>query len=178
MKTVLTSLLAVALIFAASMNLQAQEEKKKQKKGNNPTEASLLEQTFKAIQKAEITAEQETAIKALIKEIAPKIVEAQTKAGSMLTNEQKKARGEALKKAREEGLKGKAVQDAANAALNLSEEEAKKYKEAVAGAEQANKELKEKVMALLTEEQRAKLGVKPKANGEGKGKNKKEKDNA
>lgn len=178
MKTVLTSLLAVALILTASMNLQAQEEKKKQKKGNIPTEATILEQTFKSIQKAEITAEQETAIKGLVKELAPKILEAQAKSGAVLTNDQKKVRNEALKKAREEGLKGKAIQEAVSAALNLSEEDAKKFKEAQAAVEQLNKELKEKVMALLTEEQRSKLGAKPKANGEGKGKNKKEKENA
>jgi len=98
--------------------------------------------------------EQKAKVKELWKEYQPKFKEA---AGGVLTTEQKKARDDAIKAAKDAGKKGPEVFKAVRAAVKLTDEQKAKMKEAM---KPLRKELHEKVMAILTPEQQGQLKAK------------------
>ena len=113
----------------------------------------------------ELTADEKTKLDALNKEFGPKLAELRKKQASIITADQKKARAEALKKAKADGKKGKELQAAANAALALTDDQKKQQAETKKAAGSLNKEIRGKFAALLTDEQKAKLkGGKKKKN--------------
>ena len=74
-----------------------------------------------------------------------------------MTDEQKKASKEAMDKARADGKRGKEVWDAGQAAVKLTPEQKTKMDEAKKASEALDKELREKVDAFLTQEQKDQL---------------------
>ncbi len=104
-----------------------------------------------------LTPEQETKLADLRKEFDPKFKAAREKMESVLTDEQKKARGEAMKTARDAGKKGKDVWDAAEAAMKLSDEQKTKLSDARKEMGDLYKEFDKKFRAFLTPEQQDKL---------------------
>lgn len=152
--------LGLALVMAAP----AVAQRRKQQAGG---------QLRNALKKVELSEEQQTKVDALFKEYGPKLQEANQAVA--LTKEQRQARTEAMKKANEQDLKGKARNEMIQAALKLTDEQ----KEAQAAQRKLTTELRGKLAAILTAEQQEKSGLKPaarKGKGKGKGKGKKKKD--
>jgi len=105
----------------------------------------------------ELTADQKTKLDALNKEFGPKLAECRKKAAGIITADQKKARAEAVKKAKADGKKGKEVQAAANTALAITADQKTQQAECKKAMQALNKEIKTQFAALLTDEQKAKL---------------------
>ena len=146
MKKTLTIL--TACVLAVSFVTPVIAADKKKKKG--PT-------AVKVPMGIELTAEQKTKLDALNKEFGPKLAECRKKAASIITADQKKARAEAVKKAKADGKKGKEVQAAANAALAITADQKTQQAECKKAMQALNKEIKTQFAALLTDEQKAKL---------------------
>ena len=104
----------------------------------------------------ELSAAQKTKLDALNKEFGPKLAECKAKAGSIVTKDQKKARVEALKKAKADGKKGKELRAAADAALALTADQKAQQAETKKALLALNKEIKTQFAAILTDEQKAK----------------------
>ena len=105
----------------------------------------------------ELTADQKTKLDALNKEFGPKLAECRKKAASIITADQKKARAEAVKKAKADGKEGKELKAAANAALAITADQKTQQSECKKAMGALNKEIKTQFVALLTDEQKAKL---------------------
>jgi uncharacterized protein (DUF885 family) len=90
--------------------------------------------------------------------------ELREKLDKVMTEEQKKARLEVMKEAREkgkEGKKGKELAQAIKDAMKLSEEQQKNYDETDKKIVALRQEILEKVKPLLTDEQKEKLPKRP-----------------
>ena len=105
----------------------------------------------------ELTADQKTKLDALNKEFGPKLAECRAKANSIVTKDQKKARSEAFKKAKADGKEGKELKAAANAALAITADQKAQQAETKKAMAALNKEIKTQFVALLNDEQKAKL---------------------
>jgi hypothetical protein len=122
--------------------------------------AKLSDTAFNFPKQIQPTDEQKTKLEDLKKEYGSKLDEIGTRIDAIMTPERKKVAEEATKKAKEDGKKGKELQEAVIAALELPAEDAAKLKEARADRSKLMKEINQKKMALLTDEQKAQL--KPK----------------
>jgi Spy/CpxP family protein refolding chaperone len=157
---VVTAMLALAVSLAIVGNLWAAEEKKAPERGRPGPGGfmggpMLLDQIGK-MKGMNLTDEQKTKLEALKKEYDPKLKEAHDKMDSILTPEQKKARDEAMK-ARDEAIKaGKSARDAREGfrGLKLTDEQREKMGEAMKAAQPLQREVREKVMEILTKEQK------------------------
>jgi Spy/CpxP family protein refolding chaperone len=143
--------LSVVLMFAASLvmvgRLSAQE---KQIRG--PREpGSAVDQLDRAFTNLNLTDAQKSQFAELKKEYGPKLKAAAEKLN--LTDEQKKARREAMKTARDAGERGPKAMEAAIAAMKLTTEQ----KAAMEEMQTLGKEFREKATALLTPEQKEQL---------------------
>ena len=164
MKSVAKNLLLMVLVLAVAAPLAA-EDKKKKKPGKRPAARSRI-QIPKGV---ELSAKQKEKVEALRKEYGPKFVALRKK--QALSKDVRGARAEAIKKAKAEGKKGKELRAAVAAAVRLTDEQ----KAAQAKMRALQKEIRAAVMALLTDEQRAKLS---KRGGKKKGEKKKKKKDA
>jgi hypothetical protein len=147
MKRLTTQLLVLLLMAVVAAPLAAQQQNKKKQ----PT---LAERTLKRFAKAELNEEQTAKIKELATAAAPKLTAARKKAA--LTAEQRQAMSAARKKATDDGLKGKALREAVQAAGNLTDEQ----KVGVAEQRALTLEFNKATIGLLSEDQRTKAGVK------------------
>ena len=166
MKSVAKNLLMLVLVLAIAAPLAAEDKKKRKKKPGKRAAAGARIQFPKGV---EPSAEQQEKLAELRKEYGPKIVAIRKK--QALSKDVRKARAEALKKARAEGKKGKELRAAVAAAVPLTDEQ----KAAQAKMRALQKEIRAAVFALLTDEQKAKL---PKRGGKKKGGKKKKKKDA
>lgn len=108
----------------------------------------------------DLTDEQKTQIKELRKEYGPKLKDARPNMDSLLTEEQKQARAEAMEAAKAAGKEGRDVRKDVREAVKLTDEQKAKLAEGREAAVAARKELHEKVLAILTPEQQAQLKEK------------------
>ncbi len=143
-------ILVVAVLIACPV--VAQEKKKGRRggaRGSDPT-ARLLEGL-------NLTDEQKAKVEEVSKELAPKVAELRKKQEGILTDEQKKAREEALKEARSAGKSRQETAKAVEDAVKLTDEQ--KAKRAEVGKEMADlqKTRMEKIKAFLTAEQKEQL---------------------
>lgn len=122
------------------------ETKKADRKGKR---ASLADQKLKELAKVELTEEQKTQIQELAAEVEPKLEEARKKVNELIPAETRKARQEAVAKAKAEGKKPEDVVTA----FKLTEEQLAAQK-AVREVQQG---FNKKVNELLTPEQRQAL---------------------
>ena len=109
---------------------------------------------WKMLKELNLTDQQKAKLKELRKEYEPKFKNA---ADSVLTADQKKARDDAVKAAKDAGKKGEEVFKAARAAVKLTDDQKAKMKEAL---KSVGKELHERIQAILTPEQREQLKAK------------------
>ncbi len=142
-------ILVVALLMVCPVLAQ---EKKRERKGGrggfDPVQMMLRGLT--------LTDEQKAKIEDVKKEFAPKVEEARKKM-DVLTPDQKKAREEAVKKARDEGKSRGEIRAAAEAAVTLTDEQKAKRAEAGKGMRAVIEEERAKIMPILTPEQKAEV---------------------
>ena len=83
-------------------------------------------QRFFTLPEIEFSEEQQMKVQEIRKEFLPNLMENQKKWDSVITPEQVQARREALQEARSEGKEGRELQNAANAAIKLTDEQREK----------------------------------------------------
>lgn len=167
-------LFSLALAFVVTATCVAQDaDKKKGKKATDRAIKNTTSQMMKAFAKVELTEEQQAKAKAIIEKHIGSLIEARKAQDGILTDDQKKARTEAIAKAKEDGTKGAKLAAVGTKAMGLSKEDAKKYSDAKKKVTATTAKIKGAIMELLTDEQKAAM---PKR-GKGK-KGKKKKDGA
>ena len=160
----------VATIFVT--NASAQDDDKKKKKGAGKQFVNSVLRPFK---KAELTDEQTKKAHEMIKQHSEKIMGLQKEANNILSDEQKKARRDAAKAAKEKGLKGKKANEFIMAEMKLDEATVEKMKKASKAVNEARMELQKGVYGLLTDEQKQKIPDRRFGGKGGAGKKKKKK---
>jgi len=168
MRFALKGLLVLTLAVLIATPAMAADKKKKKKKGRK---APVAVKVPKGI---ELTADQKKQVAAINKEFGPQLAAVTKKINTVITPEQRKARNAANKKAKADGVKGKARNAAIQAALNLSDEQKEQMKVLTKERQAVQKAARAKFVEILTDEQKAKLPKKKK----GKKKKKKKKDAA
>ena len=146
MKKSILSLLAVAAILVCSVTLNAQE-----KGGKKDPAKAMVTQFMKQLEKAELKEEATTKIKDMFEKVAKEVAAKRTQSG--ITADVLKKRTEASKAAKEAGKKGKEMQAAAEAAMGLTADQTKVFKE----TEDMLGKVRVEIGKLLTAEQLAKL---------------------
>lgn len=154
MKTFVKALMVLGMI--GIIGIAFAQEKKGGKKKGNPA-AGLLK---KVDNLTDLTAEQKEKIAAIKKEHEPKLQEAQAKVDASLTAEQRRARGEAQKAARQAGKKGKEAQAEALAAMKLTDEQKKAYDAAQKNLDEAQASFRKSLSEVLSDDQKAAIGLK------------------
>jgi len=105
----------------------------------------------------ELTADQKTKLEELHKEFEPKVRELGQKMEGILTDQQRKARDEAMKAGREAGKEWREIRSAAEAAAKITDEQRAKMNDLSAEMGKVHRELREKAMELLTPAQKEQL---------------------
>jgi Spy/CpxP family protein refolding chaperone len=149
-----STVLAVSVSLMMVGSLSAAEEHKAPQ-GRRP--ARPMAAQWEMLKSLDLTADQKAKLEELKKEYGPKFKEVWQKMDSILTEDQKKARAEARKTAEAAGKKGPEVWKAAQAAVNPTDEQKAKLAEARKAMAALGKEVHEKVMAVLTTEQKEQL---------------------
>jgi Spy/CpxP family protein refolding chaperone len=151
------AILTLGLVLAIAAPLLAQQEKPKPKRPRAKTERRGGMSMMRMLRGIELTADQKAKLQKIEKEMRPKFAELRKKADAILTPEQKKARAEAMKNAREEGKRGRELFQAAREAVKLTD----KQKEETAKVRKEMGELftqvRNKLMEVLTPEQKEAL---------------------
>jgi Spy/CpxP family protein refolding chaperone len=147
--------LSILTALVAVQDSVGQEKKKKQKA--DPT-ANIK----KKLDSAELPADVLEKAKKIVEEHAPKIAEAQDKVNAILTPEQRQARQAAQKAAKDAGKKGKEAAAEVDAATKLTDEQKGKMEEAQKALTAAQADLNKALGEILTDEQKAKVGIKGK----------------
>lgn len=142
-------------LFAADEQPAAKGKKKAKKAPATPA-------AFKLPDAIQLTAEQQTKVDELKTEYSDKLREATQKVNDVYTAEQLAALQAARKTAVAEGKKGKELKAAVEAAVQLSDEQRKKRDEAQTQLSALQKEVRQKLVALLTDEQKEHIKVKAK----------------
>jgi len=147
--------LAVALLITSS--LSAAEKKARVKA---PPKCPAADRVDRMLAGLTLTDDQKAKLGEITKECGPKMVELQKKIDSILTDDQKKARAEAMKTAKAEGKTGKEAANAVDAALKMTDDQKAKMAEARKEMSVLDKGLRGKVMEVLTAEQKEELKKK------------------
>lgn len=150
------SLVRATVVFGLMLSMlasvgSAQEAKGKGKKKDA---AAGGQQVFQLPKEITLTDDQQTKLEALKKEHSPKLAELAKKLDDGITDDQKKARREAIAKAKADGKKGKEAQAEIEAALNLTDEQKKKRAETQPEMAKLQLSIKEQIHALLTDDQK------------------------
>ena len=117
----------------------------------------------------ELTAEQNKKVEEIEKELGPKFESAAKASRDVLTKEQQQARRDAVKAAKESGLKKQEAKEAVEKAVALTDDQKKQQAEADKALAAVRFEMGERIKGLLTNEQLAKFNEGKK--GKGKAKN-------
>ena len=145
--------LAVILALAGSSPLSAQPEGKQRR---NLERQRPFQQVF-TLRGVEFTEAQRPKVEAIREKYLPGLMESQRKQDAVVTDEQRKARRQALVAAREAGKTAKEVREIVQAAVTLTQ--AQRQQMVVIRKEQAGllAKIQTELRALLTEEQRKEL---------------------
>ena len=147
-----TALLVV--VFLASV-AHAQQGERKTKGGNRtPNPVAQLQ---RQLDELNLSDDQKAKVQDVLKVHTPKIEAAQKKMDETMTPEQRKARSDAMAKARSDGKKGRELVQAGSDAVKQTAEERAKFEEAQKVSQAAVADMRKAVMAVLTPEQQAKL---------------------
>jgi Spy/CpxP family protein refolding chaperone len=153
MKAVRTILaLTVSLVIVG--NLSAAEERRGPE-GKHPRQAMM--ERWAVLNGVDLTDDQKAKVEEVKKEYGPKFKEARGNRDSMLTEDQQKARDEAVQAAKAAGKRGEEVRMAAKAAVTLTDEQKAKMADVRKDVQALRKEAREKIMAILTPEQKEQL---------------------
>ena len=152
---VLSTVLALAVSLVMAGNLAAGE--KKAVREARLSGGAALGQFDEMVKGLNLTDDQKAKLEEIKTEYAPKVKEVGQKAAGILTPEQKTARQEALKAAKAAGKTPKEARKEAQAAVKLTEAQKVKLGEARKAGFALRKEIRGKVLAILTPEQKAQL---------------------
>jgi Spy/CpxP family protein refolding chaperone len=130
--------------------------------------ASGVARTFSIPGGITISDEQKAGLKTVQDELGAKLTDLTEKHAALLTDERRTAREAAYKEARESGKDREATSAAINAALNMTDAEKTQLAELETSLRELHQQIRERVMALLTPEQRTELEKKI---GTGRGRN-------
>jgi len=168
-----------SLVALMAVSSAAAAQRGKERKGRARPNRRLQTLT-NLLKNIELTDEQKPKVAELQKEFAPKFAALRDNQNAALTKEQKTARQDAMKKAKESGKKYAQALKEVEASLNLTEEQKKKLDDIKKQRQELNKQLRAKLLPLLTDEQKAKLpalrgqrGKKQAGERKGKGRRKK-----
>jgi Spy/CpxP family protein refolding chaperone len=150
----LTGVLALAVSLLVVSQVMAQERPPRGPRGPRPM---MMIDRIERMEALNLTADQKTKLETLKKELGPKAKEAAEKMEGVLTAEQKKARGEAIAEARKARKSPEETRKAAQDAVKLTDEQKKAQGEARKAFDALQKNMREKVMAVLTAEQKETL---------------------
>ena len=152
MKTIIHALSLLLLAFAVITPTFAADKAKKKK----PAPVAV-----KAPKGVALTADQQAKLDALNKEFGPKLAACRKEASGIITTDQKKARAAAFKAAKAAGKEGKELRAVTGAAFNVSEDQKTKLAECKKAMGTLQKEVRSKMVSILTKDQKAQLkGVK------------------
>jgi tRNA C32,U32 (ribose-2'-O)-methylase TrmJ len=164
MKKSILCLLAVVAMLVHSVSLNAQEKGDKKDPVKN-----MVTQFMKQLEKAELKEDETNKIKEMFQKVAKDVAGKRSEVG--ITPEMMKKRADAQKSAKEDGKKGKEMQQAVEAAMGMNADQTKVFKE----TEEMLAKVKVEIGKTMTADQIAKLpeqfqnALKEKA-GKGKGK--------
>ena len=166
----LNSALTIALTVCVATSAGAQDDAKK--KRNQAGGKQITNQLMARFKKVEFTAEQKSKIDEMTKKFVGEMQALRKESQSLLTPEQRKARGAAMKAARAEGKKWKDIQAEVNKAAKIDDSAMSKMKELQKKMQSLQKSNREAIEKLLTDEQKSSLPKPRKNAGKGKGKKK------
>ena len=146
MKKSILTLLAVVALLVQSVSLNAQEKGDKKDPAKN-----MVTQFMKQLEKAELKEEETNKIKEMFQKVAKDVAAKRTEAG--ITAEILKKRADAQKSAKEEGKKGKDMQEAVEKAMGMTADQTKVFRE----TEEMLAKVKVEIGKTMTTEQIAKL---------------------
>jgi Spy/CpxP family protein refolding chaperone len=156
--------LASVLVLAMATTLVAKDKGEKGKRGEAPS----ITKQFPFLEGLTLTAEQTAKIEDVRKEYAPKMGEIGKKMREILTPEQQKTRQEAEKEAKAAGKNGHEAAVAADEAAKVTGEQKAKLAEIRKEMAPLSMEMREKIVAVLTPEQKAQIKDKLAAPAKGK----------
>jgi Spy/CpxP family protein refolding chaperone len=148
------TVLVFAATIAVAASLSAQERHGRR---DGPRGQGGFDRIERMLKPLNLTEEQKTKVAALKKDYEPKFKELGDKRDGILTAEQKKARDDAMKAAKDEGKKGFDVIRAGFQAVKLTDEQKAKMKELGKEARSLIEEVMGKVTPILTAEQKEQL---------------------
>jgi Spy/CpxP family protein refolding chaperone len=156
---VFSTVLALAVSLMTAGNLLAADEKTapKDRSSHHPMMGQGDLFPGEMLKGLNLTDDQKAKLAELKKEYGPKIKEGWEKADGVLTADQKTARREAMKVARAAGKPRSEAWKEARTAMKLTDDQKAKMEQAQKDAQALHKEVHEKVMALLTPDQKEQL---------------------
>jgi Spy/CpxP family protein refolding chaperone len=154
MKTRIGAMTLVAVMLAAGSLYAAEKGKGRDGKRGRDGAGDRIGSMLKDLN---LTDEQTKKIGALREQYGPKLKEAGEKMQGIQTDEQRTARREAMKAAKDAGKPMKDIFEAGEAATKLTDEQKTKMADARKAMEAVGKELREKISAVLTPEQQEKF---------------------
>lgn len=161
MKVIARTVFGLSLaLYLASASFGADEQGAA--KGAKKKKAPQTPAVFKLPDAVALTAEQQTKLDELKTQYTDKLREAAKKVNDVYTAEQQAAVQAARKAAVAEGKKGKQLKAAVDAAVQLSAEQQEKLTGAQKELGALQKEVRQKIIGLLTDEQKEHVKVKAK----------------
>lgn len=154
----------LALVLLLALPAAAQERQRK--KGKRPqlstmSRAMLLVQRLReALDGMDLTAQQQQQVEQVRAELRPQLEEVLEKLRDLLTEEQRQAAEDAVRKAREAGKKGRAFFVAVETAVKLTDEQREKVNKLGQQTLKLSRQMVKKIMGVLTPEQQENLKKK------------------
>lgn len=144
--------LAVSLVMVGQLSAGDDQKAREGRRPRHPMAGPWM-----MLKGLNLTADQKAKVEEIKKAYAPKFKEGRKKFESILTEEQQKARAEARKAAEAAGKKGREVWQEVRAVVKLTDQQKAQLDEARKAGQAMRQEIREKIMALLTPEQKEQL---------------------
>lgn len=146
-------ILSVLLVFLTALPMFGQDLEDERERRQPP--AALQFNFF--LRGVELADEQQAEVEKLRKRYLPKLRELQRKLGTILSAEQRRARQDALRAAREVGQDGQQAREAAESAVKLTQEQRQQFTAIQRERAELVATIQGEVRAVLTERQRAQM---------------------
>jgi len=153
-------LVRVVLILAVALLMVCPVLAQEKKKGGRRGPQSGADRVKMLLEGLTLTDEQKTKIADVNKDFDAKVAEARKKSDGILTDDQKKARADAEKAAKEAGKSEREVRAAGREALKITDEQKSKLAAAMKDAFGLDRQRVEKVLEALTPEQQEQVKKK------------------
>lgn len=161
MRLAVRALSAACLAALLALPLLADEKKKEEKKKPPPKDAHAAVFNFPKVAQIKLDDKQLEKMAELRRDYTPKLDELALKRAKIIPRERELAANAARKEAAAAKKTKKEQEEAYSTALKLTEDEQAQMKEINAERRKVVREINEKKMALLTEEQKEQLKKKP-----------------